>query len=164
MKDVLQTLRDYEAKTAEIARLNGEITARELTVENLQDEVATLTSKNKLAARAIEGLKVVQKQMKDSHAQVVRQIETENGNLNDALDEVYESNLELGGKMEVSEKEKQQLQDESASLRAELDAVKDVLRARFPDMNPNLDNLSSILDGNEGNETGRRRRKRRCAG
>jgi len=167
MKDVLQTLRDYEAKTAEVARLHGEITAREVALEHLQDEVATLTSKNESATRTIEGLKVVQQQMKDSHILVVQQLEsennglkTENNDLNGALDKVADSNFELGGEIEASEKEKRELQEENASLRTELEAVRDVLLGRFPGLNTNLDNLSLVL---EGNETGRKRRKRKCA-
>jgi len=37
---------------------------------------------------------------------MVRQIEIENDNLNDVLNEVYESNFELNDKIEVNEKKK----------------------------------------------------------
>ncbi len=69
--------------------------------------MVTFISKNKLIIKAIENLKIIQKQMKDSYIQMVRQIEIENDNLNDVLNEVYESNFELNDKIEVNEKKKQ---------------------------------------------------------
>jgi len=157
-------MRDYETKAAEIARLSGQVTEHELTMEKLQDEVAILASENESANRVIGGLKDVQNRMKASHAEVMQQLETENNDLREVLDEMATSNCELKDEIDGSAKQfdaekVQELQHENASLRRELEAAKQALLAKFPGLNANLDNLSSVLDGNE---TGRKGRKRKC--
>lgn len=153
-----ETMAEYEAK---LAKLRAESAAYEEASKNQRDQVETLSSELESARFFIQAFQEVQNEMDEKHSQALQQLEKEKGNLQEDLD-AARSNIQLDvnnhALMEQTETELQLLREEHTLLTQKLDTARKSLVAHFPDLNDDLDNLSSILAGN-GEQRHRKKRK-----
>lgn len=144
----------------------------QVTAEAIQDldeqqaELLRLREERSRLAKEVRSHNSDSEKWKDQAASLRCELESANSSvkaLREVLDEVKKGGAqENAATGETSESKGtnrlQSLVDENMSLTMQLETLKDVLRAQFPELNDNLDNVQSVLS-EAGAGAGRKKRK-----